>query len=421
MNSLGKYLQSELDLSDDQANKVDELFKEFNREHIWPTFQPFSERLLIFKYLKKGAAIFTKEQLKKYRQIRRQAKLENEKPKITKNIHRERIVKEYKSLNLSDAEINKIDQITKEHSYGKNHLEIRQKKIKRIIESNLNSDQIHALNIIFTSQIKQHKSRKIKNVKRQYRLLQLNDDQAKRVIQFERSELDKQKYNNNDLEEWESKDELFKEILSSSQYESYLLGIQNIKDKKETKIKNKKVRNEIQTKNSLLELEEKEEFILKEMLDQKCNILKQVLASASALDHKSISSLQSQFEAHIDKNIENIRLKNSPPLSKKLMINRVAQSFILPISISLHKEIDLNKNMFEDLSLSISQKEELEAIEYKLRTHILETLEKKVKHPGGVFSSIGRQTFKYYRLYSLVLLDPDPQVNIEKMRKRKID
>ncbi len=425
MDEIAKSLerQYELGLSENQSKKIDLVFQEFMREYHIPKSLPVKDQLLKFKYLRKALLLLTQEQLNKYRTKRFEVK---SKAKIREKQEEERKLKhlrtEYKSVNLTNTQIQIL--LERKNSFRKRIMDLneQQESTLKALNESLSNDQLKELRKIFEYQLHRRSRNLIESTKRQYAYLNLTDDQASEISVLE--ELEKEDRRKNGYKNYNPLqiNQDFKEILNQDQFALYS---KEQEQKKENHLQ-QLIKEDVNIKDRISEIEDWIQFQIENILPIKCAIRNQLLDSASETDINNIERLKERYDKELDYKISVKKQKHKDkygsqiPNQLKLSIIRLSSFDISPSPDSL-KDIDLNKNEFSSIQLDPKQETKLESIRNLQRDYNIKKIEEKIKSYGSLISA-GRDKIipKFYELYGILLLEDNPEKNIEKMKMRQI-
>lgn len=412
MDPIAEHLEKQynLELSPLQIQEIDKLFIGFMREYHFPIQWPVNSKLLQFKYLKEFIRLLTTDQFEKF-QIERIAEkkqrlIRNKKSKERIN---QGIQRRFSSVNLNEEQVNIIATILQARKDGKfKNTEVRT-RIKIALENELSKEQKDALTNVFKLEDDHKIKNKIEKAIEKYSFIKIDESQAKKII-----ELDKLLYTS---ESYKIIEEL-KEVLTSDQFEAY----KNHKKELKKKVIASQIEDDQDMTEKLIQASEWSEFIIKEILNEKCHLRKQLINTASNEDKKMIDELKSEFEKRIKDRKIKIKTKHfenyddKAPIRLKTKLSRISSHFLNPPP-QLLEELDLDKNMFSSIKLNSEQELMLKSFKLKIRNFKIEMLERKLKSYASLMSSSGNHfQYKYDEFYSLLLLDNEPEKNIEKSK-----
>jgi len=426
MDEIAKSLERklELGLSEKQSQNIDLIFQEFMREYHFPKSHPVNDTLLRFKYFRKALNVLTNEQLEIYRRKKLEAKSKSKVKKKEKDDRQlEHLRKEYRDVNLTSDQLELVNKTRISFRKQIYELEELQQKILAVLQDTISNDQRVSLDSLHAYQLKRNRRGKAESIKNRYRYLNLRFDQAKEISILEEMERKRRRENRYEFPDRYLIKPEFKEILTEKQFELYSAHQQEQKNKS----MQSQIRRDATKVDELTELQERVNFYIENQLPGKCEIAKQLLETANKDDLDRITLLRKKYDEIIDETItiqitrHEERYGSRLPNRIKLIIMELAMGDINP-SPSLMTDIDFNKNEFTSIQFSKEQESELESLKHKLRDYNIARLEKKLKGSYGGLTSIGRkrEVPKFLELYSILLLDDQPEKNIEKMNQRQL-
>ncbi|GLR19547.1 hypothetical protein [Portibacter lacus] len=424
MDEIGKAIEQhfELGLSIEQSNQIDSIFQAFMRAIHFPISDTGTESLLKFNYFRKALNVLTSQQLKKYKTKKLAAKV---KSKIRENEQKERQIKylenEYKDVQLTAAQIEKIYKTKNEFKKRLIDLEEQHAEILRTIENTINDEQIEQLEKLFSHQLRLRSIRKVESIKNQYSYLSLTDDQAEAISIL--NEKEKKQRIQNDYkfnDPYLIKQEL-KHILTGQQFEIYSLNQEQLKERS----LQSQIQADLDKSDEFTEIEELINFQIENILPVKCRIAKELIESASEEDLHRIEELKSAYNNQIAESVikqteaHAQKYGSQLPNSLKLSILETTLSYTNPSS-SLLGDLDLNFNIFSGIQLNDIQKSDLETLKLKQREYNIERLERKLKGSYAPLATIRREREipEFFELYSILMLESEPKANIEKMKSQ---
>lgn len=425
MDEIAKSIERkfQLGLSGKQSQKIDAIFQAFMREYHFPIAQPVNDSLLRFKYFRRVLSLLNPEQLRIYRKKKLEdlAKSEiNENEKREKNLIRLR--QEYKEVELTSSQLEIIFKAKK--SFRKNPIDLEDQQIILInaIDSTLSNAQREEIEKLFSYQLQRYRVRKAESTKWKYDYLNLSDDQAKEISIIEDLERKQGKENGYKRYYLYPINTEFVKVLSTKQFILYKAN----QEKQKEHLLQSEIEGDVDKSDKYLELEDWSNFQINNILPTKCKIAKQLLKSVSKEDLLRIEELKSEHEKAIEDTISNKKMRHSNdygsqlPNHLKLMLIEATLIDINP-SPNLLKNLDLSKNEFLSVSLTDSQKAELKRIKLEQRAYNIQRFEKFFKGSYVALTSTRREKEipEYLELYSILLLETEPQKNIDKMKMRQ--
>ncbi|MDF1698866.1 MAG: hypothetical protein P1U56_23635 [Saprospiraceae bacterium] len=415
----------ELDLSEEQMTQFDSLFLEFMREYHFPISQPVNDVRLKYKYFRRAVQVLTPKQLELYRNKKIEDKAKN---KVRLIEQQERQISDlkmaYKDVNLRSEQIELI--YKSQNTFKKQYLELeeQQARILKALEYTINNDQRHQLNRLFLYQLKMRRKRKVESTKSTYYYLELNDDQARDISILDEKERIQRKDNGyKGYDPYHIKQE-FKEILTANQFESY----SDHQDHQRQQSIQSQIEDEPKKTNDISDLKTWIKFHAENILPAKCKIVREVLQTASKKDILFIEELKNDYHKMVEKKIifkkENHSKNYGIQLPNHLKLRLVEMSLLdISPAANLLQDLNLEFNIFESIQLTKTQKSELEELKLKQREFNIQRIEEKLKGSyASLLTSLGRKREipEFQGLYSLLLLEVDPQKNVEKMERRQI-
>jgi len=266
------------------------------------------------------------------------------------------------------------------------------------------------------------RGRKAESTKQKYDYLKLNDDQAKQLSIIEdlaKKQLKIEKYKGYDPNLIKPE---FKDVLTTKQFELY----KTKKEEEYEKSIQSQIAQDADKTDEYLDLEQWITFQTSNILPIKCKILKELTESVSKDDLLSIEQIKIDYEKAIDDKISNTKMRHinrygsQLPNMLKLKLIQATTLDINP-SPSILTHLDLNKNEFSSINLTDSLKAELINIGLQQREFNIKRLEKKLKgsYASLMASNRMREIPEYLELYSILMLETEPQKNIDKMKMRQ--
>ena len=424
MDQIGKAIEEAylLGLTQKQAEDLDLIFRDYMREYHFPISLPANDKLLKIKYFRKALRILTPEQLAIYR---KKKLVNNSKKKIKESEGKEKLMTalnlKYKSVNFSEKQLQTLYNV--HSSFKKNivNLEDRHSEILDALGPTLSAEQNSELKNIFAVQLSKSEAQKIEKTKRQYRYLDLSEDQAREmsiVEENEKKRLKKNHYRGYDPYKIHVD---FEQILSKKQFKSYQSNQENLR----AKALISQIEEDTKKTQKFESLKELMNVQIEEILPVKCTIKKQLLNQASEEDILNINHLINNYEQEIQQRIKSCIIEHTNKYGSNLpnQLNlKIIENTLLSLNPSalILKSLDLNQNRFSSIEITQNQQAELDAVNLRLRDFFIHRFEKESKGSyASLITSINRNADKpkYQELYSLLLLEDKPLTNLEKVKK----
>ena len=423
MDQIAKAIEQEyqLGLTSQQSEEIDRVFRDYMREYHFPLTLPANDILLRFKYFRRALSILTKEQLGIFK---KKKILKNAKKKISEKEKRERALislnQKFKSANLSVYQLETLFEICNTPIKNIAELIDQHSKILNALGPSLTDIQRLHIKKIFSDQMKFYSDRKVDLIKHRYKYLDLNDEQAMKIHISEENEKERLKKNNHLGYYPYMVNSEYENILSTKQFQLYKNQMEN----RRSQWINPQNKNDTQSERKFKSLKEWINFQVETVLPVKCVIVKQLIEHATESDAVKIKLFKNDYENEIENKIKillSLNHNNSEselPNQLKLKIIETALLLLNPSPSLIH--LNLLQNEFTSLELDKTQQTDLEALNLKIRDYQIQKFEKESKGSyASLITSINRNAEKpkYSDLYSLILLESDPQSNIEKMKK----
>ncbi len=424
MDSIGKGIQNQLDLTESQVTEIDLLFRDYNREMFFPIKKPFSLTLHKIAYLRKLILLLDDQQLTKFKKIKRKAKQKqkdrNERALINQ---KKNIAEKYKVLKLNSTQIDRMVSISNNNKRT-NH-DIIQEKIRAEFKDELSAKQFKDLELIFNQKNKIILSNKIESIKSTYHYLGLHRDQALAFIELEEKNTEDHKITYTPrFKQLSTINPEIKEILNDVQFQKYEENRKGLLERELISLK----RNDEKQRQEIKWLKEKEDFLTTELLPKLSEITNELIQFANQEDLKTIYLLRKQYANKIDnlivKSTKDLKAtyQDYAPNNLRISILNYSHYFINPVPNILAETLDLNTNIFSHIVINENQKQRIQKINQILRMHLIESMERRIKSYVTLLGGVQQAADPtYHELYRLILLDEKPAINIMNMQNRQVN
>ena len=437
MDSIGSLFKEKLSLSEEQVSQIDAIFKSYMREYTFGDLDAQKLGVLKYNHLRQALEVLSNEQRLNFLNQRKQAKAKKKSNQQRSLIRRKKsIAANYGELNLTDVQ---IEAFIKANDEAKDFVSkrMRERAKDRSLNIDLQSEKkaflINAIkNTLNETQLKQYddiqsqhnqrqQEQEIYATKATYHHLNINDEQAQLIMGYEKHTHKSQSLQRMSVwERWEEESKFMVDILNPNQFIQYEKRITEKKIDKRKRIaeRDKKVAPE------LVKLHNNRQYLIEEILPIKCAITASVMQDCSDFDLEKIAHIRKLYIQSIHESITKLKSNHTKhnldlaPLALEENIKRQLNYFINPSAMMIKDSIDLNENIFESLELNQAHMQSVNNLEKKIKDRFILEFESRKNPYGGWLTVIKNDTtYKYLDLYSLLLLHPDIEKNIELMNK----
>lgn len=438
-NSIGEHFKDILDLSSEQVVKIDELFKGYMRSLTFLQKSTSGESQHKFYYIRKTLSLLSEQQKVELTKFRKQQRLKK-KEKLQRRKERtfNQVKIRFKSLGLSEAEINKTiaisetvknewilkrkEQVLKNIPFDAE--EFRRKRTQELMSAFLSEEQQVKLEVQIIEEKKNWDEYQKQRIKQKFSTLDLSDDQLCKVLAYDHQiSIDYHlERNKSQLEKDDQRAKFMRGILDENQLAIFQKDEKAYKEHSEKKRLENNKKSELRYASKVEEEKERIDFIRKYILPKKVELAKKLHSSLSKTERDLRNDLRIKFERNLKERVlksQGIVLKEYGLECKNMLLHSALQSSMLaysPSPILFDPDFDMENDFpFSDqILLSNEEKKILNGLDDKYLKYLMHQFEASGNSYLGVswFSKQNPKP-KYAYEYSLLLLEDTLEKNDE--------